>query len=148
MSPVRPTGSCSTSEERRGDEVIALETQRDRDRQVKLASVRQRFINGPVLAFPVGTHFNFGFDPNRVVSVDENLTVYEGGQVSDAWGVLKAPHGFLIVRSANGFVRVQVDAPNNPQERPLKGDGWTLELAPGWKLMPGPRPGDLSVKQN
>jgi len=148
VPPVNKVEAVRRAQAYDGDEVIAVETQRDRDRQVKLSSARQRFINGPILAFPVGAKFNFGFDPNRVVSVDENSTVYEGGQVSDAWGLLKAPDGFLIVRGVNGFVRVQVDAPNNPQERPLKGDGWTLELAPGWKLMPGPRPGDFSLKQN
>jgi hypothetical protein len=131
-----------------GDEVIALETQRDLDRQARLASARQRFIAGPVLVFPVGAQFNFGFDPNHVVSVNENSTVYEGGQVSDAWGVLHAPGGFLIVRGTTGVIRVQVPAPAKPQERPLKGDGWTLELAPGWKLEPGPRPGDFTLKQN
>lgn len=131
-----------------GEEVIALETQRDRDRQARLASARQRFIAGPVLVLPVGAQFNYGFDPNHVLSVDESATVYEGGQVSDVWGVLQAPGGFLIVRGTTHVIRVQVPAPANAQERPLKGDGWTLELTPGWTLAPGPRPGDFALKQN
>jgi hypothetical protein len=131
-----------------GREVIALETQRDRDRQARLAAARQRFIAGPVLVLPVGAQFNYGFDPNHVLSLDESSTVYEGGQVSDVWGVLRAPGGFLIVRGANRVMRVQVPAPANAQERPLKGDGWRLDLTPGWTLESGARPGDFTLKQN
>lgn len=131
-----------------GEEIIALETKRDRDRQARLASVRQRFIAGPVLVLPVGAQFGYGFDPNHVLGVDENSTVYEGGQVSDVWGVLQAPGGFLMVRGTTQVIRVQVPAPASAQERPIKGEGWTLELAPGWTLAPGPRPGDFTLKQN
>lgn len=131
-----------------GEEIIALETRGDRDRQARLASARQRFISGPVLILPVGPQFGYGFDPNHVLGVDEGSTVYEGGQVSDVWGTLHAPGGYLIVRSATRVIRVQVPAPDNAQERPVKGNGWTLELAPGWTLAPGPRPGDFTLKQN
>ncbi len=130
-----------------GDEIIALETQRNRERQARLTAARKRFVDDPVLILPVGEQFSYGFDPNHVLSVDESSTVYEGGQVSDIWGVLHSPDGFLIVRRANRVLRVQVPAPVNSQERPLKGEGWTLELAPGWSLAPGPRPGDSTLKQ-
>jgi hypothetical protein len=131
-----------------GEEIISLETQRDQDRQARLASARQRFIAGPVLVLPVGAQFSYGFDPNHVLGVDESSTVYEGGQVSDVWGVLQASGGFLIVRGTRHVIRVQVPAPASTQERPLKGEGWTLKLTPGWTLEPGPRPGDFILKQN
>jgi hypothetical protein len=132
-----------------GEEIIALETSRDRDRKARLASAQQRFINGPVLVLPVNAQFSYNFDPNHVLGVDESSTVYEGGQVSDAWGIMQAPGGFLIVRETNRHViRVQVPAPASPQERPVKGEGWTLELKPGWTLVPGSRPGDFILKQN
>lgn len=129
-----------------GEEIIALETERDRDRQARLASARQRFIAGPVLVLPVGAQFGYGFDPNHVLGVDETSTVYEGGQVSDDWGVLQATSGFLLVRGTAKVIRVQVPAPASAQERPLKGEGWTLELAPGWTVAPGSRPGDFTLK--
>ena len=130
-----------------GDEVITLETQRDRDCQAPLAAARKRYLDGPVLVLPSEAPFSYGFDPNHVLSVDASSTVYEGGQVSDAWGVLRAPGGFLIVRGANRVIRVQVPAPADASERPLKGEGWTLELTPGWSLEPGPRLGDWAHRR-
>ena len=30
---------------------------------------------------------------------------------------------------------------------PLVGDGWILELAPGWEIVPGERAGDLVARE-
>jgi len=149
---IEPSGTSEMQAIRRaqsydGEEVIALETQRDRDRQARLAAARKRYIEGQVLVLPPDALFGYGFDPNHVLSLDASSTVYEGGQVSDVWGVLRAPGGFLIVRGANRVLRVQVPAPADAQERPLKGEGWTLELTPGWSLEPGPRSGDWALKR-
>ena len=129
-----------------GDEIIEAETRRNSDRQLRLAKARQRFLAGPVLILPVGEQFNYGFDPNHVLSLDESSTVYEGGQVSDTWGVLKAPDGFLLVRGASGVLRVQVPAPGKTDGSSLTGEGWTLELAPGWRVVTSSRTGDLILK--
>jgi hypothetical protein len=40
---------------------------------------------------------------------------------------------------------VQVKAPTRADAR--SGDGWKLELKPGWRLSPGARPGDLVASQ-
>jgi len=131
-----------------GDEVIALETRRDRDRQAKLADARKRFVDGPVLILPVGSQFNYGFDPNNVVGIDESSTVYLGSaQVSDTWGVLKAANGFMLVRQSGRVVRVQVPAPSDANARPLQGDGWTLDLEKGWTTRAGDRQGDVVLQQ-
>jgi len=131
-----------------GDEVIALETRRDEVRQAKLNEARKRFVDGPVLIFPVGSQFNYGFDPNNVLGIDEDSTVYLGDvQVSDEWGILKASNGFMLVRQAGHVVRVQVPAPADTDQRPIKGEGWTLELQAGWQVGPGDRKGDLVLKK-
>jgi hypothetical protein len=31
---------------------------------------------------------------------------------------------------------------------PIQGDGWTLELNPGWTLIPGERKGDYRLGKN
>lgn len=131
-----------------GDEVMAIEIRRDQARQAKLNEARKHFVDGPVLILPVGSQFNYGFDPNNVFSVDEDSTVYLGDvQVSDEWGILKASGGFMLVRQAGHVVRVQVPAPADANRRPIKGDGWTLDLQEGWQVAPGDRKGDLVLKK-
>ena len=41
-----------------------------------------------------------------------------------------------------------VPAPSDPEARPLRGDGWTLELADGVTVVPaaGGRAGDLTLR--
>jgi hypothetical protein len=44
--------------------------------------------------------------------------------------------------------RVRITAPTSlpaAGERKLQGDGWTLELAPGWRVVPGTKRGDYRV---
>jgi hypothetical protein len=40
---------------------------------------------------------------------------------------------------------VIVVAPSVSAGSSLKGDGWTLELKPGWKIVPGARKGDFML---
>jgi len=40
---------------------------------------------------------------------------------------------------------ITVPAPASITGLELTGDGWTLKLAPGWVVRPGPRPGDFVV---
>ncbi len=130
-----------------GDEVIAIETARERVREAKVDAARKRFVEGPVLVLPVGGQFNYSFNPHAVLALDADSTVYEGEvQVSDAWGVLRSSEGFLMVRRNGMIVRVQVPAPVNANSRPLKGDGWTLTLEKGWRVAPGDRAGDYVLK--
>lgn len=131
-----------------GDEVIALETAKERIREAKVDAARKRFVEGPVLALPVDGQFNYSFNPHAVLALDADSTLYEGeAQVSDAWGVLKCSEGFLLVRRNGLIVRVQVPAPMDANARPLKGDGWTLDLQKGWLLSPGERSGDYVLKE-
>lgn len=132
-----------------GEEVIAIEARRQRRREDQIASARKRFIEGPVLILPVGNEFNYSFDPNAVVAVDDSLTLYNGNvQVSDAWGILHSSEGVLMVRRGGLIVRVQVPAPSDPAKggtRPIKGDRWTIDLKAGWTVAPASRPGDLTL---
>ena len=73
-----------------GSEVVAIETEREAEHQARVAAARKAFVEGPVLMLPVGQEFNYTFDPNAVLALDDKLTLYEGEiQVTDAWGLLK-----------------------------------------------------------
>ena len=132
-----------------GGEVVAIETEKEVKHQARLAAARKAFVDGPVLVLPVGSEFNYTFDPNAVLTLDDKLTLYEGEiQVSDAWGLLKPTEGALFVRGEKGFVRVQVPAPTDATKSPVTGKGWTLELKPQWQAVPEGRPGDFTVRKS
>ncbi len=42
----------------------------------------------------------------------------------------------LLLRRGGRLSEARVPAAGNPQAGELRGDGWTLELKPGWKVVP------------
>ena len=131
-----------------GGEVVAIETEREAKHQARVAAARKTFFDGPVLTLPVGQDFHYTFDPNAVLGLDDKLTLYEGEiQVSDTWGLLKTTEGALFVRGNGGIVQVRVPAPTDANTTPLTGKGWTVELKPGWRVVPEGRAGDFAVRQ-
>ena len=130
-----------------GDGIIAQETAKERLREEEVSAARKQFVEGPVLILPAGTQFGYTFNPNALLAIDGDTTVYEGEvQASGAWGVLQSSKGFLVIRHNGPIVRVQVPAPAQVNSRPLKGDGWTLVLQKGWVLATGDRAGDYVLK--
>jgi hypothetical protein len=131
-----------------GGEVVAIETRREEKHQAHIAAAKKLFVDGPVLALPAGKEFDFTYDPNVVLSLDDNLTLYQGDvRVSDQWGILRASDGALFLRKDGKIVSVQVPAPLDAAKSPLVGKGWTLELKSDWKLVPGERTGDFVPKE-
>lgn len=110
------------------------------------AQFRALLVDGAVLVLPnLGQHFRVSFDPRELVPLDEAGTVYPTMQVSDDWGSLVAKEGTLM---APDWQRIAVSAPADPQGSHVKGAGWTLDLAPGWTLVPSGKPGSFTVKKN
>lgn len=129
-----------------GDELMAVEEDREAERQAQVADIRRRLVEGPVLLLPPVGKFSYGFNPTNVLSLDENTAFYPWLRVTDEWGVLEATGG-LLVRKDRGIVKVVVPAAKDVEGSPVKGDGWKLDLAPGWKIVPGERAGDQTVKK-
>ena len=129
-----------------GDEIVALETERDARRQAIVAAARARFVDGPLLLLPAVKDLGYSFDPNNVLSLDENLTLYVPVKVSDEWGVMECEGGAVLLRENGLLVRAQVPAPADPAARPLKLEGCTLDLHAGWTVAPTNRPGDFVLK--
>jgi hypothetical protein len=125
------------------EELIAAETARAVGQGDRLAKYRRRFVTGPVLIIPIQS-MQFQFDPRDIQPLDDLGKVYPRMKMSDAWGILEVTGGALI---AGGWSRVVVPAPSDPTARPLKGDGWTLELNAGWEARADKRKGDYIVKR-
>jgi hypothetical protein len=147
VTPLDENTAAAVARSYGGDALIAAETTRARKREAELADLRHRFIDGPVLVLPVLGEFSYGFNPNGLTPLSEGEMVYRPLNASDRWGVLEAKGGGMLVRQNGAVKRVVVPAPRKATGNPLAGEGWTLELKPGYKLGPGPRSGDWIVEK-
>ena len=86
------------------------------------------------------------FDPRNLQPLDDLGTVYPTVTVGDVWGTLKVTGGALVSEPGLRSI-VIVPAPEDPSVRPLKGNGWTLELKEGWTVGAGKRVGDFVVEK-
>jgi hypothetical protein len=94
-----------------------------------------------VLRLPL-REMRLGFDPGRVEPLDSVGTVYGTLRIVDRWGVLEVTAGGGLVR---GWVEAIVPAPTDRNGTRISGEGWTLDLATGWRITPGTRAGDLEL---
>jgi hypothetical protein len=128
-----------------GEELSASERRREDERRRLVAGYRARLVEGPVLTIPL-RNMRMSFDPGNLVPLEGLGTVYPNIRVVDAWGVLTVARGGALLNQT--FSAVSVAAPADTAPRPVRGDGWTLELKDGWTLAPGTRQGDFVVKKN
>jgi hypothetical protein len=131
-----------------GDEIIAIETQQEQRRKQQIADARTRFWDGPVLILSLTDDVSYSYDPNNVIGIDAANTVYPTMRLVDAWGILTVTNGAWLERDATGqLIRARVPAPTDLSARPLKGEGWSLELYNDWEVVPGERAGDVTVRK-
>ena len=129
-----------------GDEIITLETQQEQRRKQQIAEAKKKFLDGPTLILSVTADVNYSYDPNNVIGIDASNTVYPTLRMVDAWGVLTVTNGAWLERDTAGHLaRARVPAPTDLSARPLKGDGWSLELANGWDIVPSDHPGNFKL---
>jgi hypothetical protein len=128
-----------------GEELSAAERRREVERRQLVANYRARLVEGPVLSIPLRS-MRMSFDPGNLVPLGGLGTVYPNIRVVDVWGVLTVARGGALLNQT--FSAVNVPAPADASRRPLRGDGWTLELNDGWSVAPGARAGDFVLKQS
>jgi hypothetical protein len=124
-----------------GAPLRAAEEARDRAQQVRVAELRQRFVDGPVLTMPgrgTGTS-----DSTGSVGIPGAGTVFYGNYTLTAqWGRLNANGG--VLRSADGAT-LSVPVTGPLEGTTLQGNGWTATLNPGWVVKPATRPGSFAI---
>ncbi|KRG52572.1 hypothetical protein [Stenotrophomonas beteli] len=117
------------------------ETLRAQHRQAQIERNRARFVTGPVLRLDL-RRMRIQFDPNTVQPLPGSGAVYPTLRLTDDWGTLQVTDGALM-QSDWKAVFVQAPATDGPFPQ---GDGWSLQLAPGWSVVAGARAGDFIVK--
>jgi hypothetical protein len=138
---VQPATDATASATRYGGaEIRASEQKREQERQERVAELRRRFVDGPVLLIPGGSH---SYDTRGAVVIPRVGTVYFGPfRASGNWGTLEAEKGVLV--ASDGRSR-RLAAPARPDGAAIAGDGWTFKAAPGWVVREGTRRGDYEV---
>jgi hypothetical protein len=123
-----------------GTSIYLSEEQRERDRQTRLDDLRKTYVDGPVLVIPGGSH---SYDSRGAVVLQNVGTVYFGPfRASGVWGKLEAEKGVLV--STDGSSR-SLAAPVRQDETTFTGDGWSVKIAPGWKVHDGIRKGSYEL---
>ena len=139
---VQPTADVAAAATRYGGaELRASEEQRERQRQARIAELRRRFVDGPVLLMPGGGR---GFsDSHGAVVIPDVGTIYFGEyHMTGEWGAVDADKGVLV--STDGRTR-RLAGPVRSDSTTISGDGWTFKAAPGWVVREGSRRGDFEV---
>jgi len=117
------------------------EEARDRARQARVAELRRRFVDGPVLTMPArgsGTS-----DSTGAVGIPGAGTVFfRNFTLSAQWGRLNADGG--VLRSADGAT-LSVPVTGPLEGTTLQGDGWSATLNSGWVVRPAARPGSFTI---
>jgi len=116
----------------------SAETARDARRQQLIAKYKAKFADGPTLTLPC-RHISVQFDPRNLQPLGEAGIVYPNMRITDEWGIIEVTNGALMKADWSAVI---VSAPSTVRGNPVKGEGWTLDLKPGWKLAPGAREGD------
>src|SRR5262245_14899438 len=124
-----------------GATLRTTEEVRDRAQQVRVAELRRRFIDGPVLTMPAagsGTS-----DTTGSVGIPGVGTVlFRNFTLSAQWGRLNANGG--VLRSADGAT-LSVPVTGPLEGTTLQGDGWSVTLNSGWVVRPAVRPGSFTI---
>lgn len=124
-----------------GPEIREREIRREAEHKARVAELRRRFVEGPILILPRGRGASFG--SAGITAIPGEGTVYMTYRTKADWGTLEAAS--VLVGTDRG--KLTVPAPADIEGKSLKGDGWTLEIAVGWVIRPGPRTGDFQLVQ-
>ena len=122
-------------------EIRAMEADRAAKGEAEKARYRALLVTGPTLMTPPPG--NFSFNPSTLISLGDGYTVYPTFHAVAKWGTLDVKDG---VRVPTDFSSTTLAAPNGQQGSHLQGPGWTIDLAPGWSVASGPRPGAVTLK--
>jgi hypothetical protein len=124
-----------------GAKLRTAEEARDRAQQVRIAELRRRFVDGPVLTMPAagsGTSDTTG----SVVIPEAGTVFFRNFTLSAKWGRLNANGG--VLRAADGST-LSVPVTGPLEGTTLQGDGWSVTMNAGWVVQPAARPGSFTI---
>jgi hypothetical protein len=139
---VQPVADAAAAAARyRGAELRAAEEQREKQREARIAELRQRFVDGPVFVMPCGGS-GLSNSLGAVVIPGAGTVYFHPYRMSGACGTLEAEKG--VLEASDGRSR-RLPAPVRGDGATISGDGWTFKAGPGWVIREGARRGDFEA---
>jgi hypothetical protein len=130
-----------------GGTLRTVESARDDVRKKTIAGYKARLLDGPTLSITLTDKHQYSFNPNNLIPLDSNATIYPTGHVIDAWGILDINNGAVFYNKNGMVTSIVVAAPLKPDTDKLSGDGWTLQLEKGWRIEPGEKQGCFVLRR-
>lgn len=121
-------------------EIRSAEADRAALADAEKARYRALLIDGPTLALPALGRFSF--NPSTLLALGDAGNVYPTFHAIAPWGTLDVKAGVLV---AGDFSHAALAAPTKITGQHLEGSGWTIDLAPGWKIEPAAKPGSFML---
>jgi hypothetical protein len=121
-------------------EIRSAEADRTAKAEALKAHYRALLVDGPTLALPkLG---NFSFNPSTLIALGDATVVYPTFHAVAAWGTLDVKDGVLV---KSDFNSAALAAPKDIKGTHIEGPGWTIDLAPGWSVVPAEKPGSYML---
>lgn len=122
-----------------GAEVRAAERKREEEQRRRIQTLRQKFVDGPVLVMPQA-RTSTSITTGRVVIPGAGTVMPKFRTVAE-WGTLEAENVLI----PPGRDKVVVPAPVGIDTQRVTGEGWVLRVAEGWKIQRASRNGDYEL---
>jgi hypothetical protein len=115
-------------------DVAAAEAERAAAAEARLADIRARLLDGPVLLLRQDA-LNAAFDPGALLPLPAGGTFYPTGSFQADWGRLHVEAGGAVLAADWRTLRLSAAGlRHDAAARTVQGVGWRLDLADGWTL--------------
>jgi hypothetical protein len=134
-------------------DVVAAEDSLIAERAARAARYRALLVDGALIELPLSGSFTRVFNPNQIIALGNDGTVYPTGVFTDIWGRVEVSAAALLSADMQTlFIPAAADASvetfleSADEVRTLDTPGFTLQLAAGWRLQPAAdRPGSYRL---
>jgi hypothetical protein len=124
----------------RGAELKSAEEKLDVARQARVAELKARFVDGPVLIVPRPT--SAAINNTGATPIPDIGMVFMDYRSTPPWGSVTATGGVLVLTKGG---LMHLTTPFQTRGSTLSGEGWTITLTTGWEVRPGKRQGDFEI---
>ncbi len=120
------------------------ETTRETLRQQQVDKYRTQLVNSPHLEIRF-ERMHLSFDPTNVIPLDDNGNVYPTIRITDSWGILDVKNGGLL---SPRWDMITVSRPTEFEGDSISGEGWTLKLTQGYRVVKDASDGNYSIEKS